>query len=53
MPTFHRARFRSITENGKLAAYRFVRSEGTDGEELAITVPADGKKVTVGDEGNE
>jgi hypothetical protein len=50
LPTFQPERVQSVTENGKLVAYLFVRSEGTDDEEMEVTVSVDGKTVTVGDE---
>jgi hypothetical protein len=50
LPTFQPERVQSVTENGKLVAYLFVRSEGTDGDEMEVKVSADGKTVTVSDE---
>jgi hypothetical protein len=53
LPTFQPERAQSVTENGKLVAYLFVRSEGTDGEEFEVKVSADGKTVTVDDEDDD
>jgi len=52
-PAFRPERVRSVTEDGKLVAYLFIRSEGTDGEEMEVTVSADGKTVTVGDDDDD
>ncbi|MGO9470458.1 MAG: hypothetical protein ACLQVF_40720 [Isosphaeraceae bacterium] len=52
-PAFRAERVRSVTEDRKLVAYLFVRSEGTDGDEMEVTVSADGKTVTIGDDEDE
>lgn len=53
LPTFQSQRVRSVTENGKLAAYLFIRSEGTDDEEMEVKVSPDGKTVTIVDEDDD
>lgn len=53
LPTFQPERAQSVTENGTLVAYLFVRSEGAEGDEMEVKVSADGKTVTVGDEDDD
>jgi hypothetical protein len=53
LPEFQAERVQSVTENGKLAAYLFIRGEDTDGEEMEVKVSADGKTVTVDDDDDD
>jgi hypothetical protein len=53
LPTFQPERVRSVIESANVIAYMFIRSEGADGEEMEVTVSADGKTVKVGDDDSE
>jgi hypothetical protein len=53
LPAFKPERVRSVTESGKLVAYLFMRAEGADGDDMEVTVSADGKTVSVGDDDDD
>lgn len=53
LPAFQTERVRSVTVNGQLVAYLFVRSEDADGDDMEVRVSIDGKTVTVGDDDDD